>query len=241
VDQVRTGAGVYVPADGSAVRLQFSVEVDANCSRPPNPTYYAYPQHSYLYTWSNIDPSFWLLAGFSLAQTNPPYYNQYCPNPYICPVAYGVASILNFVDFADFLDMRIPFRGVPYRNVYSEAYTLCASGTAGWTRKVFGQVFDVGGVAFVQDGIPMTEQVFLSSRNDLELSRFDTGNTTTSYDPYAQPPRHGAYDDWFFFCSKHCPGAEETDAIQTLIWNGFGLFHSNLLIYKCSGITVDGH
>jgi hypothetical protein len=107
VDQVRTGQALQVPADGSTVYMQFSVEVDANCSSVPHPNYYRYPQVSSLYNWSQIDPTLWLLAGFSLTQTAPPYYLQYCPSAITCPVAYGVASVLNFVDFADFSNITI--------------------------------------------------------------------------------------------------------------------------------------
>ena len=242
MDQVRNGQALQVPSDGSNFRLQYSVEVDVSCSGPPNPNYYEYPGLAFLSTWSDIDINFWYLQGFAPAQTSPPQHIQYCPDAVTCPVTVGVASILNFVDFADFLDdTTTPFRAVPYRQALSEPYADCAPTAPGWTRKIFGQVFNQFVVAFTANGIPMTETVSIGARNDLGLSNPQIGTTTTALDQYADPPRTGAYDDWLYFCSVHCPGGGETDAIQTLTWNGKKVLHSNLLAYKCGGITVDGH
>jgi hypothetical protein len=102
VDQVRTGQAVYVPADGSTAGVNFVVEADVTCSGAPNPNYYRYPGLSDLWEWSAMDFNFWYLAGFVPAQTGPPYWYTYCTSADICPVTYGVASIKNFVDFADF-------------------------------------------------------------------------------------------------------------------------------------------
>ncbi len=107
VDQVHTGPAVYVPANGSSVGLDFAVEADVFCSGAPNPTYYQYPSLAYLISWSNVELYYWSLEGFEPAQYNPPYYVAYCPSAAICPVNYGVASIKNFVDFADFVDIII--------------------------------------------------------------------------------------------------------------------------------------
>jgi hypothetical protein len=107
VDQVRTGQGLQVPANGSTVNLQFAVEVDANCSGAPSPSYYLYPTIANLNTWADFDTDIWALIGFEPAQTNPPYWSQYCPSGDLCSVGYGVASIRNFVDFADFWDMSL--------------------------------------------------------------------------------------------------------------------------------------
>ncbi len=103
VDQVRTGSAVYVPAGGSTVGVDYSVEADVRCSGPPNPNYWQYPSLLDLYTWyPGIDINFWFLTGFSPFQSSPPSHSQYCPSAVSCPVGYGVASIINFVDFADF-------------------------------------------------------------------------------------------------------------------------------------------
>jgi hypothetical protein len=190
---------------------------------------------------SHGTPSFWFLIGFAPAQTDPPYWYQYCSAPYLCPVAYGVASIKNFVDCADFADPRLPFRGTPYRPIENNPRVDCAPNAPGWHRKVAGQVFDQYGVAYAQDGVPMTEQVFISSHNDLDLHNLSIGATTTEYDYQAQPPRHGAYGDTFEFCSSLCPSSGETDAIQTLNWQGLPVLHSNLIAYRCGGITVGGN
>ncbi len=107
VDQVRTGQALQVPADGSTVYLNLSVEADVSCSGAPNPTYYMYPGIADFYNWSDVDPNFWFIAGFAPAQTGPPYWYQYCFSGDICPVGYGVASVRNFVDFADFVNVYI--------------------------------------------------------------------------------------------------------------------------------------
>jgi len=101
VDQVRTGQPMQVP-DGSVVSPNFAVEADVSCSGAPNPTYYQYPSLAYLISWSNIQLYYWSLEGFEPAQYNPPYNIAYCPSAAYCPVNYGVASIKNFVNFADF-------------------------------------------------------------------------------------------------------------------------------------------
>ena len=242
VDQIHTGQAVHVPADGSAVGLDFAVEADVMCSGAPNPNYYQYPDIARLNTWSQIDVNFWFLSGFDPVQTSPPFHLQYCPSAVICPVNYGVASIKNFVDFADFGDMsRLPFRGAPYRDLSSQPRGDCAPNTHGWYRQVAGQIFDQHGVAYTADGVLMTEQVFVTSHNDLDLHNPETGTATTAYDAGALPPRHGAYGDTFKFCSNFCPSSGETDAIQILTWNGLPVLHSNWLAYRCGGITVDGH
>ena len=102
MDQVHTGQAVYVPATGQPVGVDFAVEADVFCSGAPNPTYYQYPSLAYLISWSNVELYYWSLQGFEPAQYNPPYYIAYCPSAAICPVNYGVASIKNFVNFADF-------------------------------------------------------------------------------------------------------------------------------------------
>jgi hypothetical protein len=109
IDAVRTGQPVQVPANGSTVQVQFAVEADVSCYKPPNPIYYMYPQSAALSSWTGFDMDSWWLMGFAPPQTNPPSSTQYCPSPDSCPVEPGLASVLNFVDFADFsnLDLRI--------------------------------------------------------------------------------------------------------------------------------------
>jgi hypothetical protein len=107
IDYVRTGNPVQIPANGSTVNVQFAVEADVRCSKPPTTIYYEYPSSSLLSTWDGIDPNTWLLVGFEPAQTNPPWTDQSCPSPETCPVGYGVASVPNFVDFADFVSWPI--------------------------------------------------------------------------------------------------------------------------------------
>jgi hypothetical protein len=126
VNQVRTGQAQHIPRDGSEVNVNLAVEVDAFCSGAPNPNYYLYPGIANLYTWSAMDPAFWYLAGFAPAQTGPPYWYQYCSSGDVCPVSYGVASIKNFVDFADFLAVKISLfaNNYAYYDVYQRHVLL---------------------------------------------------------------------------------------------------------------------
>jgi hypothetical protein len=141
VDQIHTGSAVYVPADGSTVALNYSVEVDVRCSGAPGPTYYQYPGLVNLPGWSWIDINYWYLLGFSPFQTSPPYNVRYCPSAVVCPVGYGVASINNFVDFADFLNeyeriakTKAKYNGeylidIPSGNVLCEVDNMCTAAT----------------------------------------------------------------------------------------------------------------
>lgn len=134
VSQVRTGVGVNIPASGSTVGLDFAVEADVTCSGAPNPINYMYPSLANLNTWDQIDPSIWSLVGFEPAQTDPTNWTQYCPSGDVCSVGAGVASVRNFVDFADFLDWKISIRNTVYGpppTTYLGAcyYTLLACST----------------------------------------------------------------------------------------------------------------
>jgi hypothetical protein len=124
VDQVHTGQIVHVPADGSTVGLDFAVEADVFCSGAPSPTYWQYPSLVNLGSWSYIELYYWSLEGFAPPQYNPPYHSQYCPSAVTCPVSYGVASINNFVNFADFADIKI--------RLAVATYSLTNIGADGW-------------------------------------------------------------------------------------------------------------
>ena len=131
VDQVRTGQALRIPINGADVGLDYSVEVDVTCSGAPNPNYYRYPGLSDLWEWSAMDLNFWYLAGFVPAQTGPPYWYTYCTSAEICPVSYGVASIKNFVDFADFLALK--FRS-GYDNIwYDDPDYMPPFGPCAWS------------------------------------------------------------------------------------------------------------
>ncbi len=134
-----------------------------------------------------------------------------------------------------------PYRGTPVVTEFSNAATFCAQGSAGWDREVVAQVFDVSGTPYTSDGIPFSETIQVSSSNNgLGLSNPAQGSGTTAYDPADN--LDGAFVDEYFFCSNVCPGnASETDALQTITYNGIGLPYVNPMVYKCSSITLDGH
>jgi hypothetical protein len=51
----------------------------------------------------------------------------------------------------------------------------------------------------------------------------------------------GNWPDLYVVCSTACPASTgEADAVQSWTWSGAPLPHSNYVVYKCTGITVDG-
>jgi hypothetical protein len=138
-------------------------------------------------------------------------------------------------------NVRIPYRGSPIRNRFSQPTGFCASGFAGWDRGIVAQIFDQFGVPFITDGIQVGENVNVASRNELLVpTQVQTGSGMTAFDSVSG--QHGTYVDEFFFCSTQCPASTgETDALQVLNWNGIGVSHSNAIIYKCGSITDDGN
>ena len=74
----------------------------------------------------------------------------------------------------------------------------------------------------------------IGSRNDLGVASFQSGSDVTTGD--------GSWSDYYYVCSPACPASTgETDALQNWTANGYPLPHVNLVIYKCSSISVDGY
>ena len=112
----------------------------------------------------------------------------------------------------------------------------CPTGQNGWYRQMLKLVTDQNGLDIVLGDQSLSETVNVG-RNDLNLLPPQTGTATTN--------SSGLFQDYFFFCSAYCPGGGETDATQTIndtLPSGAGPFHvtPNSLVYKCTGITVNG-
>lgn len=119
----------------------------------------------------------------------------------------------------------------------SKAETSCASGQAGWYRQVLKIVTDQNSADIVQSGQNLTEKVTVTTPNQLNISGVQTGTAVTN--------SSGNFTDTFFVCSPKCPGTGQTDASQTIsdtLASGSGPYNlsPNALVYKCSGITVNG-
>jgi len=107
---------------------------------------------------------------------------------------------------------------------------VCSKGQ-GWFRTVTNQLQDQNGKGIPQSGILMADALTFTSTNQLGLTP-DTGSATTD--------ANGSWSDFYGDCGSACPSSGESDAIQSWTWNGVGLPHTNLVIYKCSSITIDG-
>ncbi len=110
---------------------------------------------------------------------------------------------------------------------------VCPSGMTGWSRTVRMQLQDQYANPVQVSGIVMADQIFVGTPNDLHVGNTNTGSHPTD--------AYGTWPDTYFVCSPYCPGSTgESDAIQSWTWDALGLPHSNVVVYRCSSITVDG-
>ncbi|MGA7625038.1 MAG: Ig-like domain-containing protein, partial [Candidatus Acidiferrales bacterium] len=102
----------------------------------------------------------------------------------------------------------------------------------GWVRYVTNQLQYQNGTGVLQAGISMTDTISISSPNGLGISGAITGTASTN--------GNGSWPDTYFVCTLTCPSSGSASALQSWTWNGVGLPHVNLVVYKCTSITVDG-
>ncbi len=109
-----------------------------------------------------------------------------------------------------------------------------SNGCAGWYRYVTNQIQNQNGSPFAHAGIIMNDVVDFGTTNQLGLSPiFGNPVTTDSSGNW--------YNDLYEVCTSKCPTpGGESDALQSWTYNNLGLPHSNLVIYKCGSITIDG-
>jgi hypothetical protein len=114
----------------------------------------------------------------------------------------------------------------------------CASGYAGWYRQVQKIVTDQNGADIVLSGQNLSETITIGTPNDLGITGVQKGTAVTN--------ANGNFNDTFYVCSAKCPGnSGQTDANQTIsdkLPSGAGPYNltPNSLVYKCTGITVNG-
>ena len=124
-----------------------------------------------------------------------------------------------------------PYRVEPIAtNVQGNA--VCPAGYSGWSRTTQNQLQYPSGSGVLSAGITMADILQITGTNQLGL----TGTQTGSY----QTDANGSWPDTYFVCSTACPTNGQSDGIQTWTHNSTPLPHSNLIVYQCSSITIDG-
>jgi hypothetical protein len=126
--------------------------------------------------------------------------------------------------------VKAPYQVGVLNTISSQANT-CSSG-AGWFREVTNQIEDQSGAPFSIQGT-VSDSLTVGSPNDLGISGNQTGTGSTN--------AQGQWLDMYFDCSSVCPSSTgESDAIQQWSLNGVGLPKTNLVVYKCNSITING-
>ena len=126
-----------------------------------------------------------------------------------------------------------PYQVEPIATASQGAAQCSQQGQAGWVRNVTNQVQYGDGSPYAYSGLTAADTITVSSRNDLGITRTQTGSHTTTGD--------GSFDDTYYVCSDYCPTSTgESDALQNWTVNSLGLPHTNQVIYKCGSITIDG-
>jgi len=127
-----------------------------------------------------------------------------------------------------------PYQVEPIATASQYPPSICSQGQTGWQRNVTNQLQYSNGSPYAHAGITTADNFSIGGRNDLGVTSFQPGSDVTTGD--------GSWSDYYYVCSPACPASTgETDALQNWTANGVPLAHVNLVIYKCSSISVDGH
>src|SRR6266436_6234567 len=154
----------------------------------------------------------------------PVYSGQYCGNN-SCPAGSPAPCTGGYVR---------PYRVEPIATASQYPPSTCSPGQDGWQRNVTNQLQYSNGSPYAHAGIMTTDNFSIGGRNDLGVTSFRSGSAVTTGD--------GSWSDYYFVCSSACPvSTGETDALQNWTANGLPLPHVNLVIYKCSSISIDGY
>lgn len=127
------------------------------------------------------------------------------------------------------MTVRTPYQVEPISTTQA-GFLLCSGGQGNY-RQVTNQLQYQDGSGVLVAGIAMQDSISFTSRNDLHLIPNPGPATTDS---------NGSWQDFYSVCTTYCPSSGESDAIQSWTWNSAGLPHTNLVVYKCSSITIDG-
>ncbi len=109
----------------------------------------------------------------------------------------------------------------------------CPAGQAGFSRQVTLQIVDKFGKPAKIQNWTVSDIITAGSPNDLGVTHTQTGSLSNISGPWL---------DQYFVCSTACPQSTgSTDALQTWTGNATYPLGSNSIVYKCNGITFDGH
>ncbi|MGH9500083.1 MAG: hypothetical protein ACRD3L_13160 [Terriglobales bacterium] len=122
-------------------------------------------------------------------------------------------------------------------SVNASNFPTCTGNQAGWYRQVQKIVTDQSGTDIVLYLQNLDETINIGTPNQLNITGVQQGTALTD--------GSGHFNDTFFVCSSQCPGSGQTNASQTIsdiLPNGAGPYDlsPNSLVYKCTGITVNG-
>jgi hypothetical protein len=117
----------------------------------------------------------------------------------------------------------------------SQGYANCSvQGQNGWVRNVTNQLQDQFGGAYLHTGLTMADTITYPVNNAFGINGTQTGSYSTG--------SNSTSPDTYYVCTTACPGSSaEVDAQQSWTYNGNGLTHANLVVYKCTSIAVDGN
>lgn len=167
-----------------------------------------------------------------------PIYHGYCcgyPGPPQCPVTPigGTATGTVAAPAGSRITQTLSSYAVSASN-----FVACTGSQAGWYRKVNKIVTDQNGADIVLSGQALTETVTIGTPNDLNVTGTQIGTAVTN--------SSGIFADEYYVCSSRCPASSgQTNASQTIsdvLPSGAGPYtlSANALVYKCTGITVNG-
>ena len=122
---------------------------------------------------------------------------------------------------------------VAYVGENAHGAARCPAGQAGFSRQVTLQIVDQFGKPAKIQNWTVSDIITVGSPNDLGVTKTQTGSLSNISEPFL---------DSYFVCSPACPQSTgSTDALQTWTGNATYPLGSNSIVYKCNGITFDGH
>lgn len=122
-------------------------------------------------------------------------------------------------------------------NALSSGQSPCPAGYAGWIRVATKIVTDQNGSNIVAAGQSLQETITFPIPNGLGIGSKVTGTANTN--------AQGQFQDTYYVCSSVCPSSSASVTAQQTITDTFEganyTLSPNSLVYKCSGITVNGN
>jgi hypothetical protein len=125
-----------------------------------------------------------------------------------------------------------PYRVEPIATPLQGA-AICPAKYAGWSRNVTAQLQYSDGTGYRVAGITVADILQVTGTNQLGINQTETKSWATD--------GNGSWPDTYYVCSTACPSTKVSDAIQSWTYNSLPLPHSNLVVYKCSSIKIDGY